>query len=467
MRSSRALTRLATILVTAIAVLVSGACVNGGGPGGTPSPTSSSPTSSSRSPSPGLSTGVQTPSTAQVDKTVRSAIEDVERYWRATFPGLAGGRPFVPLKGGYFPYTRSNPPRACGQEPGTYQPNAFYCPAGDFIAWDEEVLVPRLYSQYGPFLVAVVIAHEYGHAIQNRLHLQGLPTIVLEQQADCFAGSWAQDVAAGHSDAFRSLGPDQLDSAVAGMLSIRDQPGSSAQSPQAHGNAFDRIRAFQEGYEQGPKRCAAYRPGTIPITEIPFSDPTDYSTGGNLPYPEAVRLLSADLQLYWSSTFPRLGGGAWKPLRVVPYDPAPRPACAGDTRGMQEAGGAAYYCPAGSFVAFDAGDVGKKLHTQIGDNAVGILLANLFARAVLDRLHRPTTGKPAQLEIDCLSGAWTNSLLERGPQAQLQLSPGDLDEAVTTLLVFGRGDDNDGASSFERIDAYRTAVLGGISACRL
>ena len=140
MRNSPALTKLATILVTAVAALASGACVNGGGSGGTPSPTSSSSSHGS-----GPSTGVQSPSTAQVDKTVRSAIQDIERYWRATFPGLAGGRPFVPVKGGYLPYTRSNPPPACGQEPGTYQPNAFYCPAGDFIAWDEEVLVPRLY----------------------------------------------------------------------------------------------------------------------------------------------------------------------------------------------------------------------------------------------------------------------------------------------------------------------------------
>ena len=462
MRNSPALTKLATILVTAVAALASGACVNGGGPGGTPSPTSSSSSHGS-----GPSTGVQSPSTAQVDKTVRSAIQDIERYWRATFPGLAGGRPFVPVRGGYFPYTRSNPPPACGQEPGTYQPNAFYCPAGDFIAWDEEVLVPRLYSLYGPFLVAVVMAHEYGHAIQNRLHLQGLPTIVLEQQADCFAGSWAQDAAAGHSDAFRGLGPDQLDGAVAGMLSVRDQPGSSALSPQAHGNAFDRIRAFQEGYEQGPRRCAAYRPGTIPITEIPFSDPTDYSTGGNLPYPEAVRLLSADLQAYWTSTFPRLGGGAWKPLRVVPYDPAARPACHGNTRSPQEASGAASTArPAASSPSTPAVWASSCTRRSATTRSASCSPTSSPGRCWTGS-HRPTTGKPAQLEIDCLSGAWTNSLLERGPQAQLRLSPGDLDEAVTTLLVFGRAGDNNGASSFERIDAYRKAVIGGISACRL
>ena len=73
------------------------------------------------------------------------------------------------------------------------------------------------------------MAHEYGHAIQNRLHLQGLPTIVLEQQADCFAGSWSQ-MRRGSLGRVPRRGPDQLDGAVAGMLSIRDQPGLGAVS---------------------------------------------------------------------------------------------------------------------------------------------------------------------------------------------------------------------------------------------
>lgn len=78
----------------------------------------------------------------------------------ATFPRLAGGKPFTPVQGGYHPYNRANPPPPCGDERPQYQPNAFYCPAGDFIAWDAELLVPKLYNDFGPFLVPMVMAHE-------------------------------------------------------------------------------------------------------------------------------------------------------------------------------------------------------------------------------------------------------------------------------------------------------------------
>ena len=461
MRNSPALTKLATILVTAVAALASGACVNGGGPGGTPSPTSSSSSHGS-----GPSTGVQSPSTAQVDKTVRSAIQDIERYWRATFPGLAGGRPFVPVKGGYFPYTRSNPPPACGSSRATYQPNAFYCPAGDFIAWDEEVLIPQLHSQYGPFLVAVVMAHEYGHAIQNRLHLQGLPTIVLEQQADCFAGSWAQ------RRGRRSLGRLPRASVPTSSTAQLPECCPAATSPvrrRCPAGARQRVRPDPRvpgRLRTGPEEVRGIPAGHLPITEIPFSDPTDSAPAATCPTPRRCDCSPATAGLL-DQHVPTVG---WRRLEAAAGGAVRPGAPAGMPRQhAQPAGGqrGRLYCPAGSFVAFDAGGLGKQLYAQIGDNAVGILLANLFARAVLDRLHRPTTGKPAQLESDCLSGAWTNSLLERGPQAQLRLSPGDLDEAVTTLLVLGRAGDNNGASSFERIDAYRKAVIGGISACRL
>ena len=66
------------------------------------------------------------------------SLQDVERYWTTTYPTISGGKPFVPVQGGYHPYTQADPPSACGAEAGEYQPNAFYCPVGDFIAWDIE-----------------------------------------------------------------------------------------------------------------------------------------------------------------------------------------------------------------------------------------------------------------------------------------------------------------------------------------
>ena len=405
------------------------------------------------------------PTSSEADKVVRGALKDVERFWSATFPRLSGGRPFVAVQGGYHPYSQRNLPPPCGQEQAAYQPNAFYCPSGDFIAWDSEQLIPRLQADFGPLLVGVVMAHEYGHAIQARLGLAQQPTIVLEQQADCFAGSWVADVKAGRSKAFGQINPDQLDSTVAGILQLRDQPGSSAVSPAAHGNAFDRVRAFQEGIEQGATRCAGYRAGNLPVTEVPFTTREDAATGGNLPYRDAVKLLGQDVQSYWSRTFPRLANRNWQNLRIVAYDPADAPECNGRTRSEEEASGTAFYCRTGNFVAFDNRQLGPRLYQRIGDNAIGMLLADLFAQAAQDRRGRPTQGRDAQITIDCLAGSWASDLLNRGRDSDLQLSPGDLDEAVAALLVFGRAGDSGDASAFDRIAGFRDGVLEGLPAC--
>lgn len=412
-----------------------------------------------------LGRGGDTPSGAEADGTVRAALKDVERYWGGTFPQVAAGRTFTPVQGGYLPYSRAKPPPSCGNEPSQYQPNAFYCPAGDFIAWDEELLVPKLYTDFGPFLVAVVMAHEYGHAVQARLGVLGQPSIVGEQQADCFAGNWAGDVRAGRSVAFKDLQPAQLDSTIAGILMLRDTPGTSALMPQAHGNAFDRVRAFQEGFEQTASRCAAYRPDNLPITQVPFTSPAEAATGGNLPYDQTVRILSDDLHAYWTRTFPEFAGRPWKPLSVVSFDPAKPPACGGKTPTTDEATGAAFYCASDKYVAFDNAVLGPALHDRIGDNALGMLLGGLFAQAAQDRRGRPVQGREAQLVVDCLAGSWTFDLLHRGPGADPQLSPGDLDEAVAALLALGRIGDGGGASAFERIASFRDGVLKGLSAC--
>jgi hypothetical protein len=60
---------------------------------------------------------------------------------------------------------------------------------------------------------------------------------------------------------------------------------------------------------------------------------------------------------------------------------------------------------------------------------------------------------------------WTNSLLLRERGTGVTLSPGDLDEAVTALLAFGRAGDQTGTTAFERIAAYRDGVLEGLTAC--
>jgi predicted metalloprotease len=403
------------------------------------------------------------PGAAPARDVVTPALRDVERFWSATYPSISDGRAFEPVRGGYHPYTRSNPPPGCGSEQGEYQPNAFYCPEGDFIAWDAQTLIPQLQAQFGPLLVGVVMAHEYGHAVQNRLGLGSQPTIVLEQQADCFAGAWTADVLAGHSTAFTGVTAEQLDTTVGGMLMLRDQTGTAAVAPQAHGNAFDRIRALQDGVQKGATACAAYRADNLPVTEVPFTSERDAAAGGDLPYGEAVNALRDDAQKYWSRTYSQLAGEQWRTLRVEAFDASGPPSCPAPDA---SAGGSAFYCPDGDFAAFDNQRLGPALYQRIGDNAVGMLLGNLFARAAQDRRGASTQDRAGQLAVDCLTGSWTNGILQRDdPREGIQLSPGDLDEAVAALLAIGRATDQTGATAFDRIAAYRNGVLQGLAAC--
>ena len=397
-------------------------------------------------------------------EVVTRSLPDVERFWTATYPELADGAPFQPVKGGYHPYTERKPPPPCGGQRVGYQPNAFYCPDGDFIAWDEQTLIPQLQEDFGPLLVGVVMAHEYGHAIQARLGVMDQATVVLEQQADCYAGAWLAEALAGRSTAFKDVTPAQLDSTVAGLLMLRDQPGTSARSEGAHGNAFDRVRAMQEGVEQGAKTCAGYRANNVPITEVPFTTRQDAATGGDLPYEEAVSLLSEDAEAYWDRTFPKLAGGDWQTLGVEAFDPASPPSCPAPD---PAAGGTAFYCPDRNFIAFDNRQLGPALHERIGDNAVGMLIGDLFARAAQDRRGASTSDRAGQLAIDCLAGSWTHDMLNRDELSRgVRLSPGDLDEAVAALLTLGRGTEESSApSAFERIASYRKGVLDGLEAC--
>ena len=122
---------------------------------------------------------------------VQSAIDDVQAFWKTELPAVYGQQYAAIPQERLHPYSESNPPPACG-DPGTtpYKEvagNAFYCSDGDFVAWDEQGLIPKLQKQFGDLAVALVFAHEWGHVIQEQTGTSAGSTIPLELQADCFA----------------------------------------------------------------------------------------------------------------------------------------------------------------------------------------------------------------------------------------------------------------------------------------
>ena len=91
-------------------------------------------------------------------------------------------------------------------------------------------------------MLGVVLAHEWGHAIQGRQDALGrqYPTYNTEQQADCFAGAWAAHVARGEADGLSFTNQDVI-AGLNGMILVADPVGSDEAEPGAHGSAFDRV----------------------------------------------------------------------------------------------------------------------------------------------------------------------------------------------------------------------------------
>ena len=173
---------------------------------------------------------------------VDATIDDIQSWWADQLPDVYG-EDYEPIPAErVFAYSEDNPPPACGGRGTTpYEQvagNAFYCSEGDFVAWDEQELFPRLEQKFGGFAIALVLAHEWGHAIQARTSSSLNATVYLETQADCFAGSWAQHVE--QDDPSLPIGDTDLDIALGGFLEFRDPPGVDPSVQGAHGNAFDR-----------------------------------------------------------------------------------------------------------------------------------------------------------------------------------------------------------------------------------
>ena len=185
----------------------------------------------------------------EYQRTIGATIGLLEQYWRQTLPS-AFGVPFTPPRGGYKYYRsdRGGGPK-CGNEPAPPR-NAFYCPVGDFIAWDESGLMIPYYVGGGDFAAAFVLAHEFGHAMQFRLPRKEPLGVLRELQADCFAGAWARWTADR-----KLLAGGDLDEATVAVFAARDVPGTPWTDPNAHGTGFERTRAFGDGFEAGPKFC--------------------------------------------------------------------------------------------------------------------------------------------------------------------------------------------------------------------
>lgn len=126
------------------------------------------------------------------------------------------------------------------------------------IEWDRGELLPSLMKSGNILSAGIVLAHETGHLVdfqlrdptsfdQKRTIAQ---TLVNEQRADCYSGSWLAYVAEGSSRRF-TADPESLGEVMRAILSFRDTNTVSG-----HGIGVERVNAAVRGFVAGPDVCA-------------------------------------------------------------------------------------------------------------------------------------------------------------------------------------------------------------------
>ena len=413
---------------------------------------------------------------------IDATLADLDVYWGATMPAVWSMDYTPPIVNGPYYNSRGDQPTCGGpMDPSGYVGNAFYCGFDDTVQWDHEDLMAPLYEQFGDFTVALVLAHEWGHAIQNRYGFDDFnsPTIVSELQADCFAGSWTGRVANDESRILR-LEPGDLEEAMSGFLLIGDSLGSDPNDDNAHGGSFDRLGAFFDGFNNGAGQCATYEAAPPTVVFIPLTETDDPTEGVDLPYdsvvamtcdpndPRVASCLIEALDTFWGIVYPDVFGGEWVPVStVIPYDPGGDvPACGGFVGQDDFYAGNAFYCAADDFVAWDNVGLFPSLYTEIGDFAIGLVLADEWGRAVQTRAGLATDGPEAQLQVDCMAGVWTAALIPQDNPTGIVLSAGDLEEGISGFLALSATAGVEGeVSAFQRFEAFRIGFFDGITAC--
>lgn len=390
-----------------------------------------------------------------IDRLAGNAVSDIQKFWTEELPDSFKEK-YEPVKAFYSIDPDGSVAAPCTDAASDIRGNAFYCPSQDIVAWDRKVLFPELKQRFGDFLVAMVLAHEWGHAIQKRTKSPSNRTIVIETQADCYAGAWTAYALKGGAPHFEISRPT-LDQALSGYLLFRDPLGSDADDRQAHGSGFDRISGFQDGFEQGVSFCTKFDDSRT-FTQQAFSSQDEADSQGNLKIADTLKQGPVDIDRYWQSAYQKLYGQAWKPVAATKaFTDSSRPECGGQP--MLDA----QYCPADDTIYFDTDSLEKVYQQTQGDFGAISLVAIAYGQAVRQRRGQSTAtdSESVLLGSICEAGGYAKDSFDQkagAGQQRLILSPGDLDEAIRALLD-AAGTANftraKGTTGFDRVQAFR------------
>ena len=193
-------------------------------------------------------------------------VDSIQKYWTDEF--TRRGDTYLPAKTVLFTDAIQG---GCGLAQTAMGP--FYCPEDGKVYLDLsffQELTQRFGAKGGPFAEGYVVAHEYGHHVQDQLgtlsssQSGNAASIRIELQADCFAGVWARhaadtgyleaptDAEIGQAiDAAKSVGDDRIH---------QERQGRVQPEQWTHGSSAQRTQWFTTGYQTGDMdRCDTSR----------------------------------------------------------------------------------------------------------------------------------------------------------------------------------------------------------------
>jgi uncharacterized protein len=203
------------------------------------------------------------PGDAQMRDFVSAVLGETEDTWTEVF--RANGLAYQPPRLVLFSDAVQS---ACGFAQSAVGP--FYCPENQKVYLDLSFFddLERRLGAPGDFAEAYVIAHEVGHHVQNLLGIMdkvdrvrmgatredgNALSVMLELQADCFAGVWANRA----EQRRHVLEPGDVEEAMTAAAAVGDdrlqRRGQGYVVPESftHGTSKQRMTWFKRGFDSG------------------------------------------------------------------------------------------------------------------------------------------------------------------------------------------------------------------------